>query len=394
MANAVLTLNAGSSSIKFALYEADSGSPRLVSRGVVEGIGIAPHFLARDAYDVILQDQTLGDQTTSHESLLGTLLDWIDQHLGVHILTGVGHRIVHGGPHHDRPVLVTPELLTELDRLTPLAPLHQLHNLSPIHAVTAARPDLPQVVCFDTAFHHGMPAIATRFALPHDYATEGVRRYGFHGLSYEYIARHLRELDPALAAGRVIVAHLGNGASLCAMRDGRSMDTSMGLTPLDGLVMGTRCGDLDPGAILYLAQEHGMDAKLIEDLLYHHSGLLGVSGISSDMRKLLASDDPHAAEAVELFVFRLARQVGALASTLGGLDGFVFTAGIGEHAAEIRAKACDRLAWLGLSIDEQSNARNADVISAPGSRVVVRVIPTDEEGMIARHVLEIVGHSP
>ncbi len=393
MANAVLTLNVGSSSIKFALFETDGASPRLVSRGAMEAIGTAPRFLARDARDAILEDRMLGDQAATHEALFGTLLDWVDQHLGDDVLSAIGHRIVHGGPHRDRPALVTTALLTELDRLAPLAPLHQPHNLSPIHAVATARPGLPQVACFDTAFHHGMPAVATRFALPPNYAAEEVRRYGFHGLSYEYIARRLRELDPALAAGRVIVAHLGNGASLCAMRDGRSMDTTMGLTPLDGLVMGTRCGELDPGVILYLAQERGMDAKAIEDLLYHHSGLVGVSGIGSDMRTLLASGDPRAAEAVELFVFRLARQAGALASTLGGLDGLVFTAGIGEHAAEIRAQACDRLAWLGILVDPQANVRHADVISAPGSQVMVRVIPTDEEGMIARHVLEIIGHS-
>jgi acetate kinase len=264
--------------------------------------------------------------------------------------------------------------------------------LAPIRAIAAARPSLPQVACFDTAFHHDMPAVATRFALPREYEAQGVRRYGFHGLSYEYIAGRLGEIAPSLAAGRVIAAHLGNGASLCAMRGGRSVDTTMGLTAMDGLVMGTRCGELDPGVILYLEQERGMSPGEIGDMLNLRSGLLGVSGgLTSDMRGLLASPDPHAQEAVELFVYRIARQIGALTSSLGGLDGLVFTAGIGEHASEIRTMVAERLAWLGVKLDPDANVRNAGLISAPESGIEVRVIPTDEEAMIARHTLDTVG---
>ena len=273
------------------------------------------------------------------------------------------------------PVTLTPAVVEALDRLTPLAPLHQPHSLKPIRTLMAIRPGLQQVACFDTAFHHTMPAVATRFALPRRFGAEGVRRYGFHGLSYEYIARTLRATVPHLAAGRVVVAHLGNGASLCAMADGVSVDTTMGFTALDGLVMGTRCGTLDAGVVLYMLQEKGLSAAAVQHVLYSESGLLGVSGVSSDMRALLASADPHAREAVELFVFRIARETAALAASVGGLDGFIFTAGIGEHAAEVRAMVCERLAWLGVE---------------PGGDgpVAVHVIPTDEEKMIAIHTLE------
>jgi acetate kinase len=316
---------------------------------------------------------------------------WTENHLGADTLIAVGHRIVHGGPDHDRPELATPELLALLDKLTPLAPLHEPHNLAPIRALRSVRPALPQVACFDTAFHHFLPKVATRFALPREFEAAGVRRYGFHGLSYEYIALQLRKLAPELGAGKVIAAHLGNGASLCAMQAGRSVDTTMGFTALDGLVMGTRCGTIDPGVILYLERERAMSAKQVEDLLYQKSGLLGVSGgISSDMRTLLASSDIHAKEAIELFVFRIAREIGALTSSLGGLDGIVFTAGIGEHAPQIRAQVCQRLGWLGVQLDDDANARDAGVISSAQSRVTVRVIPTDEEAMIAHHTLDVV----
>jgi acetate kinase len=302
---------------------------------------------------------------------------------------------VHGGAHYNHPEIVTADLLASLDRLTPLAPLHQPHNLAPMRAISAARPGLVQVACFDTAFHHTMSPTATRFALPQDYEAAGVRRYGFHGISYEFIARRLRDVAPALGQGRVIAAHLGNGASLCAMKNGQSVDTTMSFTPLDGLVMGTRCGSIDPGVILYLAQERGLSITQIEDLLYKHSGLLALSGgISSDMRTLLQSADPRAYQAIELFVFRVVREIGALTSTLGGLDGLVFTAGIGEHAAEIRAQICARLSWLGVVIEADANTENAMVISAPQSTVRVFVIPTDEEAMIARHTLEAVNQLP
>jgi acetate kinase len=286
---------------------------------------------------------------------------------------------------------VTPALLDALDRLTPLAPLHQPHNIAPIRAIAAARPGLPQVVCFDTAFHHTMPEVATRFGVPRRYHDAGVRRYGFHGLSYEFIASRLRQLFPASAGGRVIVAHLGNGASLCALRNGISVDTTMGFTALDGLVMGTRCGSLDPGVILYLEEERGLSVKGVQDLLYASSGLLGVSGgIGSDMRTLLASSDPRAKEAVELFVYRIAREVGALTSSLSGLDGLVFTAGIGEHAPEIRAMVCSRLSWLGVALDGDANNRSALKISSEESSVAVHVVPTNEEEMIVRHTSDMI----
>jgi acetate kinase len=386
MTQAILTLNAGSSSIKFALFSCRGRDLSVTVSGKIEGIGTAPHLTARDAAGSILTDDHWdAGAKLRHEDFLGRLLDWIDNHLHGADIVGVGHRIVHGGAHFHAPAPVTPSLMGALEALIPLAPLHQPHNLAAIKAVAAVRPRLAQVACFDTAFHHDEPPVATRLAIPRALTAEGVRRYGFHGISYEYIARRLNEIDPALAAGRVIVAHLGNGASLCAMHACRSVDTTMGFTALDGLMMGTRCGSIDAGVLLYLLQQKGMIAAELSRLLYEQSGLLGVSGLSSDMRALLASDDPRAAEAVDLFTYRMAREAGALVSSLGGLDGFVFTAGIGENAAPIRRQACERLAWLGIAIDEAANNRHAPVISRPDSRVVVRVIPTDEEQMIAIH---------
>lgn len=397
MANAVLTLNAGSSSIKFSLFEVDgtpSRSLRLVSRGEAEGIGSAPHFVARDPAGAVLTERRWPDPKQDFQSLLEAVIGWAEGHLGAEKLIAVGHRVVHGGPKHYRPERVTAALLSALDRLTPLAPLHEPHNIAPIRAIAAARPNLPQVACFDTAFHHTMPKVATRFALPREYEEAGVRRYGFHGLSYEYIAGRLREIAPELAKGRVIAAHLGNGASLCAMRAGRSVDTTMGFTALDGLVMGTRSGCLDPGVILYLEQECGLTAKQIETLLYERSGLLGVSGgLASDMRTLLSSGDPPAKEAIELFVYRVVREIGALTSSLGGLDGLIFTAGIGEHAPEIREMVCARLEWLGVALDREANQRNAALISTVESALMIRVIPTDEEAMIVRHTLDVIARS-
>ena len=392
MADAVLTLNAGSSSIKFSLFEVgESSSLRLVSRGVVEGIDAAPHFVVSDPADTVLAEQSWLDPRQSFQSLLEKVIDWAETHLGADRHIAVGHRVVHGGPDHHRPERVTPDLLAALDRLTPLAPLHEPRNIAPMRAIAAARPNLPQIACFDTAFHHTMPAVATRFGLPRAYERAGVRRYGFHGLSYEYIAGRLREVAPELAKGRVIAAHLGNGASLCALLGGRSVDTTMGFSTLDGLVMGTRAGNLDPGVILYLEEERGLTAKQVETLLYQQSGLLGVSGgIASDMCALLASADVHAKEAIELFVFRIAREIGALTSSLGGLDGLVFTAGIGEHAPAIRAMVCARLGWLGVTFDREANGRNAALISAPRSRVAVRIMPTDEEAMLARHTVDAI----
>lgn len=390
MPKAILTLNAGSSSIKFALYEmAAAASARRLSHGQIEGIGSAPHFVARAPDGSLLTERHWPARTElRHEGLLTPLLEWVTSHLGTQSLVAVGHRIVHGGDAYDRPVLLSADVMADLTRLTPLAPLHQPHNLAAARVVARLRPELPQVACFDTAFHHGMAPTVTRLALPRKYAAEGVRRYGFHGLSYESIAARLREQVPALAAGRVIAAHLGNGASLCAMCDGRSVDTTMGFTALDGLVMGTRCGNLDPGAVLYLQQVHKLTAAEVEHMLYHDSGLLGVSGISNDMRMLLDSSDVHAQEAIDLFVFRIVREIGALTATLGGLDGLVFSAGIGEHAASIRAAVCARLAWLGVECDAAANADDAALISTPRSRVQVRVVATDEEAMIAAHTVQ------
>lgn len=389
MAEAILTLNAGSSSLKFALFEVDgTGGLDLALRGEIDEIATHPHFIARGADGAVLADWRWPDAVGDSQPLIEKVIGWTEAHIGQDRLSAVGHRVVHGGPDHAEPERVTPKLLAALDRLTPLAPLHQPQNLAPIRAIADARPDLPQVACFDTAFHHTMPAVASRFALPREYEAAGIRRYGFHGLSYEYIAGRLREVAPALAKGRVIVAHLGNGASLCALHEGSSLDTTMGFSALDGLMMGTRPGTLDPGVILYLLQELGMTVGAVEDLLYRRSGLLGVSsGIASDMRTLLASPDPRAAEAVELFAYRIAREAGGLANSLGGLDGIVFTAGIGEHAPPVRAAVCARLEWLGVVLDPVANDCGDAVISRPESRIAVRVIPTDEERMIARHTL-------
>ena len=394
MRQAILTLNSGSSSIKFALFRTDQRDLANITVGKIEAIGLAPRMKARDGKgQTLIERHWENGAALSHEVFLGELLDWLESHLEGSALIGVGHRVVHGGVDFYAPLQITDTLLAKLDALSPLAPLHQPHNLAAIRAITAMRPHLPQIACFDTAFHHDQPAVATRFGLPRALEQEGVRRYGFHGISYEYIARRLAELDPALAKGRVIAAHLGNGASLCAMLDGRSMDTTMGFTALDGLMMGTRCGALDPGVLLYLLQQKGMSAKAIEHLLYSESGLLGVSGISSDMRELLANPDPRAKEAVDLFTYRIARETAALTGALGGLDGLVFTAGIGENSPEVRALACQRLAWMGIELDDARNRANASVISTPQSRVTVHVIPTDEERMIAMHTLATLGRT-
>ena len=385
----LLTLNAGSSSIKFAVYDITTRhDPVPLNQGQIEGIGTAPHFLARDRSGAVLADRRWPDGTmATHEAVFIELLRWIDTHLDGARLVAVGHRVVHGGRRLVAPVQITEAVMAELESLIPLAPLHQPHSLSGIRALAKLRPELAQVACFDTAFHRTNAAVVRRIALPRELTDEGIERYGFHGLSYEYIASTLPETAPGIAAGKVVVAHLGNGASLCALSAGRSVDTTMSFTALDGLLMGTRCGALDPGVILYLLQAKGMSASAIEHLLYSQSGLLGVSGVSSDMRSLIGSGDPRASEAVELFAFRIARETGALAMTLAGMDGFVFTAGIGEHVAQVRRQVCERLAWLGVILDDAANERGGPCISAAGSRVAVWVIPTDEELMIARHTL-------
>jgi acetate kinase len=395
MTPAILSLNAGSSSLKFALHGvAAGGALDTIASGMIEGIGRAPHLMVHGPNgETLAERQWEAGETLSHEALLDSLLDWIEEHAGADTLIGIGHRVVHGGTDFAAPVLITEAVLGKLDRLSPLAPLHQPHNLAAIRAAISMRPRLPHVACFDTAFHRTLPAVATRFALPRALEHEGVRRYGFHGLSYDYVARRLKEIDPELASGRVIAAHLGNGASLCALVKGRSIDTTMGFTALDGLMMGTRCGAIDPGVLLYLEQEKGLSPDEVQHLLYEKSGLLGVSGLSGDMRDLLGREEIGAREAIELFVYRIMREAGALASVMGGLDGLVFTAGIGENAPEIRARVCRRLAWLGIALDEQANEDGAAIISTVGSPVRVHVIPTDEERMIAIHTLDLIGHN-
>lgn len=394
MTAAILSINAGSSSLKFALHAvADGTSPEKIAAGKIEGIGRAPHFVAHDRVGRIIAERRWeAREQLPHEALLDSLLAWIEDHAGADLLIGIGHRVVHGGVEFAAPALLTEAMLRKLDALSPLAPLHQPHNLAAIRAGMTMRPRLPHVACFDTAFHQGQPAVATRFAIPRALERDGIRRYGFHGLSYEYVSRRLADIDPRLAAGRVIAAHLGNGASLCGLVNGRSVDTSMGFTALDGLMMGTRCGAIDPGVILYLEQEKGLSPADVQRMLYEESGLLGVSGISADMRDLLDSAQDAAREAIDLFVYRIVREAGALASVMGGLDGLVFTGGIGENAAEVRALVCRRLAWLGLTLDEQANRQGAATISAADSRVRVHIVPTDEERMIAIHTLELVGH--
>lgn len=387
MSDAILVINAGSSSVKFSLFEGREwpGPKQRVCDGEFDGIGHRVHFAAKDDSEISLADRYLTDGAT-HEDAIAALLSWVERQFPNHHLVAAGHRVVHGGSLYSSPVRISSTAIDDLRRLVPLAPLHQPHNLAAIAAVSKLHPGLPQVACFDTAFHHTQSETAAAYALPHSITTPGVRRYGFHGLSYEYVSGVIPEvLGPVAAEGRIVVAHLGSGASMCAMHRRRSVATTMGFTPLDGLVMGTRCGNIDPGVILYLIQEKGMTSQAVSDLLYHSSGMLGVSGISDDMRTLLASDDPLAANAIALFVYRFSRELGSLAASLGGLDALVFTAGIGEHAPEIRRLTCQQASWLGIELDDAANASGAARISAPASKVSVWVIPTNEDLMIARH---------
>src|SRR5919106_1405526 len=385
MTDAVLTINAGSSSLKFSVYGiGDDGRPTLSAKGQVEGIGTSPRLVAEDAAGrVLVERRWPDDRGSGHAEFFRVIGGWLREQFSDMALLGVGHRVVHGGIDYAAPVRIDPAVLAKLEALCPLAPLHQPHNLAGIRAVAAVQPDLPQVACFDTAFHRSHPELADWFALPRRFYDDGVRRYGFHGLSYEYIASVLPELAPEIAAGRVVVAHLGSGASMCAIRAGRSIDSTMGFTALDGLPMGTRCGALDPGIVLHLMRACGMDADAIERMLYHECGLKGVSEISNDMRTLLASGDPRAGQAIALFVWRIVRELGALAAVQGGLDGLVFTAGIGERSAEIREQVCENAAWLGIDLDHAANRAGGPRISTDGSQVAVYAIPTDEELMIA-----------
>jgi len=384
----ILVLNAGSSSIKFAVFDADAGTDLRV-QGTISGIGTTPAFEARDNAGHKLAGQLPGS-VAAHGSALAWLFEWLaDRQDGR--LAGAGHRVVHGGERFAEPVLINASVLAGLEKLIPLAPLHQPHNLAAIRALTALQPMLPQVACFDTAFHRTQEPLAQGFALPRDITAGGVRRYGFHGLSYEYIAGVLPLHLGTRADDRVIVAHLGNGASLCAMRDRQCVATTMGFTALDGLMMGTRPGLLDPGVLIYLMREKAMSPSQIEELLYKKSGLLGVSGVSSDMRELLASREYTAHEAIDLFCYRASREIGSLLAALEGLDALVFTAGIGERSHEIRARICSRLGWLGVDIDETANRAHRALISTPQSRIAVCVIPTNEESVIARHALKVIG---
>jgi acetate kinase len=388
MADALLVLNAGSSSVKFSVF-LDGDPPRPLLRGQLEGLPARPRFVARAAGTVVAEKTWPEGTGLGHEEALEYLLGWGREGvLGEHRVVAVGHRIVHGGTRFSSPVILDASTLAELESLVPLAPLHQPHNLAAIRAVSKRAPDLPQIACFDTAFHRTQPSAAQAFALPARYAEQGIRRYGFHGLSYEYIASLMPEIDPRAAAGRTVVAHLGNGASMCALLAGKSLATTMSFTALDGLMMGTRCGAIDPGVLLFLLRQ-GMELNSLERLLYEESGLLGVSGRSSDMRELLRSSDAAAKQAIDLFVYRIDRELGSLAAALGGLDAVVFTGGIGENAADIRARVVGHAKWLGLELDEQANARRGPRISREDGRASAWVLPTDEELMIAGHVRQL-----
>jgi acetate kinase len=386
----ILVVNAGSSSIKFQLFSV-SASDQLERRlkGQIEGVGVTPHLIARGLDGRTLTDKTWPlSEVNNVPAALDKVVSFLRDHIG-QLPTALGHRVVHGGPDFSEPTVITEVVLKRLDKFAPLAPLHQPNNLAPIRAVRERQPQLLQVACFDTAFHRGHPEVADRYALPEQLYAEGVRRYGFHGLSYEYIAARLPEVAPDIAPGRVVVAHLGSGASMCAISDGKSVECTLGFTALDGLPMGTRPGQLDPGIILYLMSEKGMNAQEIERLLYNECGLKGLSGISNDVRELLKSADPRAKRALDYFVYRISLSAGMLAAAMGGIDGFVFTAGIGENAPAIREAVAERLAWLGFDFDQEANSSGKQLISRAGSRVSCYVIPTDEELMIARHTLRV-----
>ena len=382
----ILVLNAGSSSIKFLFFAERQGELSPVIRGQVEALHTAPRFIARDADGRVLAEKSWGEgQPLGHDGAVAHLAAFLQEHGAGYELRAVGHRVVHGGLDHASPVRLDRDVLAALEKLVPLAPLHQPHNLAPIRVLLERRPQLPQVACFDTAFHATNPDVARRFAIPAELHDAGVRRYGFHGLAYEYVASVLPSVDARAAAGKVVVCHLGNGSSMCAIDGGKSIARTRGVPAVDGLPMGTRAGALDAGVLLYLMDERKMDARAIERLVYSQSGLLGMSGISSDMRKLLESDDARARTAVDVFIYRIGRELGSLVAALGGIDALVFTAGIGENSAAIRERVCRDAAWTGLVFDAQANAGGKPCISAAGSRVSAWVVPTNEELMIARH---------
>ncbi|WP_419696766.1 acetate/propionate family kinase [Mesorhizobium muleiense] len=389
----ILVLNAGSSSLKFQIFAVGSKGPERQVKGQIDGIGAHPRFRAANAAGAVLIDERAEVKAIPDlPAATRALKDWL-RALSGYSLQAVGHRVVHGGPDYSAPVCIDDIVLERLRALEALAPLHQPNNLAPIRLVRELAPDLPQVACFDTAFHRNHPAVADCYAIPRALHDEGVRRYGFHGLSYEYVSQRLSEVAPEIANGRVIVAHLGSGASMCALKARRSVDSTMGFTALDGLPMGTRPGQIDPGVVLYLIDQKGMTAAEVSSLLYQDSGLRGLSGVSNDMRELLACDDPRAAFAIDYFVQRCVMNIGGLAAAMDGVDALVFTAGIGENAPEIRARIASRLGWLGAALDPQANAAAATVISAPGSALRLMVVPTDEELMIARQTLALLPSS-
>lgn len=389
MTTLILVLNSGSSSVKFGLFDISVAEPDVLCKGLLDDHDAKPRLIVKSpaGEDLFERRKEALDADSGH--LFADVLAFIEDQFGAGSLRAVGHRIVHGGSDFSGPVALTDDIYAKLEALTPLAPLHQPRCLAPIHTIKAIKPGLTQIACFDTAFHHDLAPPARRFAIPRRYDERGIRRYGFHGLSFEYVAGRLAQIAPELVAKRTVIAHLGNGASLCALRDGRSIDTTMGLTPLDGLVMGTRCGTIDPGVLLYLQQHENMSVEDLQHLLYHESGLLGVSGIAADMRTLIASGSAAAREAIDLFVLRAAQQIAMMATTLGGLDCLVFTGGIGEHAKEIRRAIGERLTWLGVRIDVRANDAAHEHISGSDSTVDVFVIPTNEELTIARHCARV-----
>ncbi len=392
MSGLILTLNAGTSSVKFAAFAHEAAGLEVLASGQIEGLGAKATFLAETASgakSAYAFDESRG--RVNHRAAMAAIMSWLGQAALARDVVAVGHRIVHGGPDFVEPVAIDEAVLEKLRRYIPLAPLHAPHNLAGIEAALEVFPKAREVACFDTGFHRSHPFVADTFALPRSYYDEGVRRYGFHGLSYEFIARRLRAIAPALAAGRVIVAHLGNGASMCAMRNGRTVSSTMGFTPLDGLPMGTRCGQIDPGVIFYLMTEKGMDVSAVSELLYKRSGLKGMSGLSHDMRILEASDSPAARDAIAYFVARIRHEIGALAAALDGVDAIVFTAGIGEHAWRVREAALTGMEWLGVRLDPEANRANAQIVTVAGSPTVVYVLPTDEERMIAEHTARTAG---
>jgi acetate kinase len=383
MAELVLALNAGSSTVKFALFDVAGGKPDVRCRGLIDGLGNAPAMRVRTSLGDVVEERTWSDPGLKPADFAGDILAWIESRLGGEPILAVAHRIAHGGPQFAEPIELTPSVMDQLTALEPLAPLHQPHNLAMVRAVQALRPALVNIGGFDTAFFRDLPPVAQCVPLPAPWPERGVRRYGFHGLSYSYLQGRLRELKPLGGPSRVVFAHLGSGASLCACRDGRPVETTMGFSPLDGLVMSTRCGVIDPGVLLYLLGPGGLGRDEVEDLLYRHAGLAGIAGLGGDMRRLLASDAPSSRAAVDLFVYRVAQETGALAAALGGLDAVVFSAGIGEHAAAIRARVCEQLAWLGLELEQEANAASAERISTLRSGVSAWVIATDEERTLA-----------